>query len=167
MSHMVTCRECKKKFDANKEAYYLKSQNWYYCQECWGKIEEETEYTKKIHELMQTILQDEYNRAKINNQIKSLKEERKSVKGIYYTLDYWYNIKKSDSSKANGGIGIVSYIWRDSCEYWRQHKDDVANFQHIPDSAVKASREMLKESKAQTKRFELEPPKHVVYFDLD
>ena len=37
---------------------------------------------------------------------------------IVKILEYWYDIKKQDPSKAGGGIGIVPHIYKEALEYW-------------------------------------------------
>jgi hypothetical protein len=32
--------------------------------------------------------------------------------GILNTLKYWYEIKKNDTSKSNGALGIVPYVYQ-------------------------------------------------------
>ena len=46
---------------------------------------------------------------------------------IVKILEYWYDIKKQDPSKAGGGIGIVPHIYKEALEYW----DKEAQFQEI------------------------------------
>ena len=37
------------------------------------------------------------------------------------TLRYFYDVKKGDKEKANGGIGIIPFIYKDAENYWRAH----------------------------------------------
>ena len=46
------------------------------------------------------------------------KEYNYSYTGIQKTLYWWYEIKKNDLSKANDGIGIVPFIYKDACDYF-------------------------------------------------
>ena len=39
--------------------------------------------------------------------------------GILQALKYWYQVKKSSPDKANGGIGIVPYIYQDAQNYYK------------------------------------------------
>ena len=34
------------------------------------------------------------------------------------TLIYWYEIKGNSIEKANGGIGIIPYVYKDASEYY-------------------------------------------------
>lgn len=44
-----------------------------------------------------------------------------TAKGMYLTLRYFYDVKKGDKEKANGGIGIIPFIYKDAENYWRAH----------------------------------------------
>ena len=46
-------------------------------------------------------------------------ENNYTYSGILKTLKYWFEIKKGDLEKANGGIGIVPYVYDDAFLYWR------------------------------------------------
>ena len=39
-------------------------------------------------------------------------------KGILFALKYFYEIKHGDWEKGHGGIGIIPFIYNDSCAYW-------------------------------------------------
>ena len=39
--------------------------------------------------------------------------------GILQALKYWYQVKHSSPDKANGGIGIVPYIYQDAQNYYK------------------------------------------------
>jgi hypothetical protein len=84
-------------------------------------------YIKEIHTFMKHILGETYSQTKIDSQIKNfISQNGLSVEAIYKTLIYWYEIKKSSSAQANGGIGIVPYIY---AEYLQYMKDQFENSQ--------------------------------------
>ena len=41
-----------------------------------------------------------------------------TAKGIYFTLRYFYEIEKGDTSKCENGIGIVPHIYERGTCYW-------------------------------------------------
>ena len=43
---------------------------------------------------------------------------RYTYSGIRKALTYFYEVKKNDIKRANGSIGIVPYIYRESYEYY-------------------------------------------------
>ena len=47
-----------------------------------------------------------------------LVKKGRTPKGIYFTLRYFYDIKKNNPAKSNGSIGIVDYIYEEATNYW-------------------------------------------------
>jgi len=80
--------------------------------------------------------------------------------GILQALKYWYLVKKSSPDKANGGIGIVPYIYQDAQNYYK----DLAKNQ----KAISASIQDSLKKEAQTITIG-KAPKHEVknLIDLD
>lgn len=72
----------------------------------------------KIHEYMKQKLGAGYTRTKVETQIKNfVLKEGISIDSIYKTLIYWYDVKKSSTDQANGGIGIVPYVYSEYLTY--------------------------------------------------
>lgn len=126
--HIVTCRVCREKFDTATAEWVMPSKNWYYhkkCYEDFGKkavsIESEIDdnlwfdagwrLLHKEHRLDLDFL-------KFNAQWQSFLTKKMTSKGIYFALRYFYNVKKGNGERAEGGIGIVPYIYDESCKYW-------------------------------------------------
>ena len=84
------------------------------------------EYGDKIHALMKELLQEKYSPMKINKQMTTFYQEGYTIDSIYETLIYWYKIKKSDASKANGGIGIFPYVYPEFLQY-KMQQDKIKN----------------------------------------
>ena len=60
----------------------------------------------------------DYIDARIRKQIKQYREEYNyTYSGIRKALIYHYEIKGGDKSKANGGIGIVPYVYENAYNY--------------------------------------------------
>ena len=98
--HMVKCPICNQMFDANQEPYVMINSRRYAHLKCQQTAETQAE--------------------KVNRQIKQyVTEKNYSYSGILKTLKYWFEIKKGDIEKANGGIGIVPFIYNDAFDYWR------------------------------------------------
>ena len=56
---------------------------------------------------------------KVNKQIQSYRTEYNyTYTGIHKSLTYFYEIKGNDASKANGGIGIVPYVYKQAQDYY-------------------------------------------------
>ena len=68
--------------------------------------------------------------------------EKMTAKGIYFALRYFYGIKKNDFSKSENGIGIVSHIYEDSCNYWRDREEkDRGICEAIEQQIIEASKQ--------------------------
>lgn len=68
------------------------------------------------------LLGQEYNEYKIKRQIKAYISQNITRKDILKSLQYWYFVKKNDISKANGGIGIVGFIYQEAEEYFKNQE---------------------------------------------
>lgn len=114
--HVVICKYCKESFDTEQEEY-KKESNRYAHLKCWEEQQKKVEYTEKIHKKMRDLLGEGYSRNKVDRQIKEYLDEGKTASGIFHTLEYWYDVKKADPSKAYGGIGIVPHIYLEARTY--------------------------------------------------
>ena len=123
MAHIVTCIHCKQKFDRDKFPYVQVSARRYAHQEC--SLSEDQKKNKdeqdKI-ELENYILQlfkTDFIDARIRKQIKQYREEYNcTYSGIRKALVYFYEIKGNSIEKANGGIGIVPYVYQHAYNYY-------------------------------------------------
>ena len=79
------------------------------------------------------LLKIDYIDARIRKQIKTYIEEHNyTYSGIKKALIYFYEVKGNSIEKANGGIGIVPFIYKDAFNYYyalwqaqQQNKDKV------------------------------------------
>ena len=56
---------------------------------------------------------------KVNKQIQSYRTDYNyTYTGIHKSLTYFYEVKGNDISKANGGIGIVPYVYKQAQDYY-------------------------------------------------
>jgi hypothetical protein len=64
------------------------------------------------------LFKEDYVNPRIQKQIAQyMKEYNYTYNGIYLTLKYWYEVKHNDITKANGGIGIVPYVYNTAYNY--------------------------------------------------
>lgn len=84
---------------------------------CVKSQEEKQVIHNKIHTVAQRYLGSTYNKTKVENQIRSLLKEGKTEIGILNAIEYWYDVKKGDPTKAVGGIGIVKSIYGEALDY--------------------------------------------------
>lgn len=82
-----------------------------------------------------------------------------SAKGIYFALLYFYEIKKGNVDKSNGGIGIIPYIYDESRAYWydreSRQKGIVADIERQIRMAEKRKQTVVRKTN-EPKRFEVD-----------
>lgn len=91
--------------------------------DCARTQEENKSKIEKDKEALETYIRQLFNMSTINSkiqrQIKSyMKEYSYTYSGIHKTLKYFYEVKGGSVEKANGGIGIVPYIYDDAYRYY-------------------------------------------------
>lgn len=123
------------------------------------KQKEKTLIIDQIHSMMKEVLGNDYSRTKITRNINQLIKNGRTEVGILNALKYWYGVKKSDPSKANGGIVIVDYIYGEAQDYWARQKELQESNKNI-------------ETKVTTKHYYVKPthvkkPRRLTWFNLD
>ena len=121
--HKVTCVYCKEKFDRDKEPFVQVSAQRYAHEECAKKhYIEKTQEEKDYNELenyIKKLFHEDYLSARIKKQIKDMRAEYGyTYSGMLKTLIWWYEVKKNSIDKANDGIGIIPYIYKNACDYY-------------------------------------------------
>lgn len=115
----VTCAYCKKPL-SKKDADCVMISNGKYVHKACQELEEKREKTdrEKLEDYIKQLFNTSYVEPRVKAQIKKYVEELNfTYSGIQKALYYYYEIKNGDKSKANGGIGIVPYIYRDAYNY--------------------------------------------------
>ena len=123
MSHYVVCSVCGARFDRDKVQAVKYSARRYAHQTCFPQGEivplpQKDENLVKLEDYVQKLLGDDYNKARVNKQIKDYVAEGYSLSGILKSLIYFYEVKGNSKDKANGGIGIVPYVYKDAYNYY-------------------------------------------------
>ena len=130
--HIVKCAVCKKEFNLNEIQGVKYNGRRYAHKDCFpdGKLvpmepskkrEPATSNSelKELKDYINEVYGDKANWSIINKQIKRYtKENQFSLTGILKTLKYIYEIKKLDTDKSNGGIGLVEYLYQESYNYY-------------------------------------------------
>ena len=80
----------------------------------------ETEWKDSTYYFLKNHLKIAVNYPLFDKQWQSNLKKKRTPKGIYFALVYFYDIKKNSVERSNGAIGIVDYIYDDSREYWKQ-----------------------------------------------
>lgn len=123
MSHYVKCVYCQQRFDRDKEECVSVGGRRYGHVECHNKDmaqktqDEIDQYN--LEDYIRKLFKTNTINVKIKRQIEDFREKYNySFSGILKTLIYWYDIKKNSLEKANGGIGIVPYVYDQAREYY-------------------------------------------------
>ena len=115
----VTCAYCKKPM-SKKDADCVMIANGKYVHAACQELENNREKTDKeqLEEYIKELFQISYIDPRVKAQIKKyIDEYNYTYSGIRKALMYHYEIKGGDKSKANGGIGIVPYVYQHAYEY--------------------------------------------------
>ena len=141
MAHYVICSVCGKKFDRDVVQAVKTSARRYAHYTCKPEGElvplpQKDPDLDNLEKYIQKLLGNDYNKARVNKQIKDyVDKDGYSYSGILKSLIYFYEVKGNSKDKANGGIGIVPFIYKDAYNYYyslflaqsqNQEKDIVA-----------------------------------------
>ena len=123
MAHPVTCYYCGVKFDRDKEPTVQVSARRYAHKECAEKHnEEKSEEEKDLESLEQYIMKlfdEPFVNARIKKQIKDYqKQYGYTYSGMLKALIWFFEVKGNSTEKANGGIGIIPYVYKDAYNYY-------------------------------------------------
>lgn len=134
MAHNVICAVCGQKFDRDTVQATRYSSRRYAHQECYPegelvpmpppkekkqKQKEKNEDLIKLEEYIKKLFNYEKIPQRVYLQINQyVKEYGYSYSGILKTLVYAFEVKHNDITKANGGIGIVPYLYDQAYRYY-------------------------------------------------
>lgn len=169
------CVYCGEPLDRNTEEWKPAPAGRYAHKKCFDdrqarlqEQQEEREYRSKIHEKVKEVCGIEYVKSRTEKQIKEYLSEGKTAKGIYKTLEYWYDIKHSDPSEAHGGIGIVPYVYGQAQKYWQDQTEKKQINAEIHDESVQIYLDIQKASPRQCNyKGKITKPKRRTIFKLD
>lgn len=116
----VKCYYCGETFDANTTEF-VRIGTRYAHQTCHDRRDAETKAKDSMYEyLRDEVFGPKYDYQKIERQSKSFMEKfHYTRQGIYNAVKYWFGVKGNSAEKANGGIGIVPWIYEEAQEYAR------------------------------------------------
>jgi hypothetical protein len=116
----VVCAYCKKPM-SKKDADCVMISNGKYAHKACQDIENSREKTEKelLEDYIKELFQISYIDPRVKGQIKKFVEEYNyTYSGIRKALTYHYEIKGGDKTKANGGIGIVPFVYDHAYNYY-------------------------------------------------
>lgn len=123
MAHIVTCIYCKKKFDRDKFPFVQISQRRYAHKECSAandeKLKQEEADKIALENYIMKLLGEEYITPRVRKQMNTYIEQYQyTYSGMRKALIYFYEVKGNSVEKANGGIGIIPYVYKDAFNYY-------------------------------------------------
>lgn len=168
------CVYCGKALDRNTEEWEQAPGNRYAHKSCYDKKQEEIqeqkterEYRAKIHEKVQEVCGIQYVKSRVDKQLKEFIDKGMTAEKLYQTLEYWYDVKKSDPEAAHGGIGILPYVYEESEKYWARQAAIKENNSNVNKENVETSLIIQQALPRQCNHKErIVKPKRKVYFDL-
>ena len=124
--HWVKCYYCDETFDTSSTPFVAINAKRYAHKSCHEKKlanESQQEKDKRtLHEYIKELFHFTEIPLKITKQIQTYAfdpQYRYTYSGMYKTLKYFYEIQGNSIDKANGGIGIIPYVYAQAFEYWK------------------------------------------------
>lgn len=122
--HLVKCLYCGEDFDANAEPFIKPNSRRYAHKACGEEAEAKKTKEQRDKESLEQYIKELFKISqltpKINKQIKDYREKNQyTYSGIHKTLKYFFEVRGNSIEKANGGIGIVGFVYDDAFNYWR------------------------------------------------
>lgn len=123
IAHKVKCIYCGEIFDRDKVPFVQISARRYAHKDCCTSEDEKQAQLEKdkneLEEYIKKLFNISYLDPRIKKQIKQYIEEyHYSYSGIHKSLTYFFEIKGNPIEKANGGIGIVPYVYNNAYRYY-------------------------------------------------
>ncbi len=138
---IVKCLYCGEQFDRNDPSnHFIKVGRRYAHQKCAEEyndsLTQEQKDLKDLIEYIKDLLKEDYNFMKVKKQIEDYhKKYDYSYSGMLRSLKWFYEVKNNSIDKANGGIGIIPFIYNDAYRYYyniylaQQKNKDIENYQ--------------------------------------
>lgn len=121
---MVKCKFCGEYFDRNdKTINFIKLKNRYAHKKCYDAqdreaLQEQKDWSNLISYANQ-ILGEDFEFVKTQKQLESYKTKYNfTYSGMYKALKWFYEIDNGNKDNANGGIGILPYIYEKAYKYY-------------------------------------------------
>lgn len=120
---MVKCFYCNQMFDRNAEEFVLVNSRRYAHKQCHEKVQAGKSQDEKDYEALVNYVKQVFKYsvvpAKITRQITDYKRQYSfTYSGMLKALVWWFEVKKNSIDAANGGIGILPYIYNDAKTYY-------------------------------------------------
>jgi hypothetical protein len=122
--HIVKCLYCGELFDTSTTDFVKPKSNRYAHASCASGVENKKTQDDKDKENLELYIKELFHIPALTPKIKKqlttfTKENGYTYSGIYKTLKYFFDVRKNPVEKANGGLGIVPYVYEEAFLYWR------------------------------------------------
>ena len=145
--HKVKCKYCGKIFDRDKIPFKQISAQRYAHYECAVAAEnlkkQEDIDKEELENYIKKLLNEDFISPRVRKQINSFIEQYNyTYSGMRKALIYFYEVKGNDKSKANGGIGIIPYCYKQAYDYYyslwlaKQKNEDKDITTYVPQTKV-------------------------------
>lgn len=120
----VKCIYCKQQFDREKEPFKEVKPRRYAHLNCAKNfamlLSKEEKAELALETYIENLFGEQYVSPRVRSQLKTYYKPpyKYTAEGILKSLKYWYEVKKADIKKANGGIGIVPSIYKEANNYY-------------------------------------------------
>ena len=124
MAHNVKCLYCGITFDRDKHTDCVAvSARRYAHLQCHLENASQKTQEEKDREALEEYIKKLFNvssiSARVRKQIKDFQAEYKyTYSGMLKSLTYFFEVKGNDIEKANGGIGIIPYVYQQAYNYY-------------------------------------------------
>lgn len=119
----VKCLYCGQTFSRDLEEYVQVNSRRYAHKICYDRHNSELSQEQRDLEALNTYIKKLFNidtlGVRIQKQIQSYHDDKNfTYSGILKSLTYFFQVKGNSIDKANGGIGIVPYVYEDARNYY-------------------------------------------------
>ena len=160
MAHKVKCTICGKIFDRDHVQAVKTGARRYAHYSCFPEgelvpLEAVDEDLIILEEYVEKLLGNDYNPARVKKQIKDFKKQYDfSYSGMLKTLIWFYEIKENPIEKANGGIGIIPFVYKDALNYYYS-----LYLAQLANAEIENYKPIIKEITIQSPETYVRPPK--------
>ena len=119
----VKCPYCDKYFHREMEEYVQINKTRYAHKACYDRHNSEMDQEERDKEILIKYIKQLFSidsiPAKITKQMQDYHDNKQyTYSGMYKSLVWFYQIKGHPIEKANGGIGIIPYVYEDARNYY-------------------------------------------------
>lgn len=116
----------------------MPTKNFYYHAQCYEDFAKKKNLIKNdihaevdnelwfeaLYDFLRKDLKMSLNMVKMKSQWNNFLKKGYTAKGIFFCMKYFYEVARGDPAKSDG-IGIVSFIYQEGCQYWvdRERQD--------------------------------------------